>query len=355
MNPAALAVNAGSSSIKLSVFEIGRRSDSPAALRETVELRPNLTHEDAFAGALAEFDRKFPALQIVAAGHRVVHGGTRFAEPVRVDSSVLAALRELVPLAPLHQGHNIAAIEALERVHPGLPQVACFDTAFHHDQPAVATAVALPREITEAGIRGYGYHGLSYEYIASELPAYLGDAADGRIVVAHLGNGASMCAMRTRHSIATTMGFSALDGLVMGTRPGTLDPGILLYLIDRGMSAPDLTDLLWNRSGLLGVSGVSGDMRTLLASSEPRARDAIELFVYRIVRELGSLVAALGGLDAFVFTAGIGEHSPEIRTRVCEGAAWLGLGSRVPVFVIPTDEELVVARHTSALLGFGQV
>lgn len=355
MNPAVLAVNAGSSNIKLSVFEIGRGPHSPAALRETIELRPSLTHEDAFAGALAEVDRKFPALQIVAAGHRVVHGGTRFVEPVRMDSSVLAALRELVPLAPLHQGHNIAAIEALERVHPGLPQVACFDTAFHHAQPAVAVAVALPHEITKGDIRGYGYHGLSYEYIASELPAYLGDAADGLIVVAHLGNGASMCAMRARQSIATTMGFSALDGLVMGTRPGTLDPGILLHLIDRGMSGSDLTDLLWNRSGLLGVSGVSGDMRTLLASSEPRARDAVELFVYRIVRELGSLAAALGGLDAFVFTAGIGEHSPEIRTRVCEGAAWLGLGSRVPVLVIPTDEELVVARHTSALLGFGQV
>ncbi|HXP92562.1 MAG TPA: acetate kinase [Candidatus Binatia bacterium] len=354
MNTAVLAVNAGSSSIKLSLFEIGKELRSTAAaLHRTVEISPGQSHEDAFAGALAEIDRELPSLRIAAAGHRIVHGGTRFFEPVRIDPSVLAGLRELIPLAPLHQGRNIAAVEALERLHPGLPQVACFDTAFHHHQSAVATAVALPREITEKGVRGYGYHGLSYEYIASELPKHLGDAAEGRIVVAHLGNGASMCALRNRRSVATTMGFSALDGLVMGTRPGTLDPGVLLYLLERGMPPADLGDLLWNRSGLLGVSGVSGDMRTLLASPEPYAREAIELFVYRIVRELGSLAAALGGLDALVFTAGIGEHAPEIRARVCEGAAWLGLQSRIPVLVIPTDEEAVVARHTVGSLGLG--
>ncbi len=354
MNSAVLAVNSGSSSIKLSVFEIGKELRSTAAaLHKTIELAPGQSREDTFAGALAEIARDLPSLTIAAAGHRIVHGGTRFLEPVRIDSSVLAGLRELIPLAPLHQGHNIAAVEALQRLHPGLPQVACFDTAFHHDQPAVATAVALPREITETGVRGYGYHGLSYEYIASELPKQLGAVAEGRIVVAHLGNGASMCALRNRRSIATTMGFSALDGLVMGTRPGNLDPGVLLYLLEGGMSPTDLGDLLWERSGLLGVSGVSGDMRTLLASPEPHARDAIELFVYRIVRELGSLAAALGGLDALVFTAGIGENAPEIRARVCEGAAWLGLGSSIPVLVIPTDEEAVVARHTIGCLGLG--
>jgi acetate kinase len=353
MNPAVLSVNAGSSSIKLAVFEIAKDSYLSSALRTTIELGPTLDHEAALARALADVDRDLPSLKIVAAGHRVVHGGTRFLEPVRIDSSVLKELRDLVPLAPLHQGHNIAAIEALERVHPGLPQTACFDTAFHHDQPAVSTIVALPREIAaEAGIRGYGYHGLSYEYIASELPAYLGDAADGRIVAAHLGNGASMCAMRNRRSVATTMGFSALDGLVMGTRPGTLDPGVLLYLLERGMSSAELSEMLWEHSGLLGVSGVSGDMRTLLASREPHACQAVELFVYRILRELGSLVAALGGLDAFVFTAGIGANAAAIRSRVCDGAAWLGLGERVPALVIPTDEELVIARHTTELLQF---
>jgi acetate kinase len=348
---AVLAINAGSSSVKYAVFAAGDplRSAS-AALHGTVELAAGRTHEDAFAAILERTARELPHLAVVAAGHRVVHGGSRYAAPVRVDEGVLAELRELVPLAPLHQGHNLAAIEALQRLHPGLPQVACFDTAFHHGQAATATAFALPAELADRGVRRYGFHGLSYEYIAGVLPEHLGEKADGRVVVAHLGNGASMCAMLGRRSIATTMGFSALDGLVMGTRPGAVDPGVLLYLLEGGMSAGELAELLWSRSGLLGVSGISGDMRTLLASSDPRAAAAVDLFVYRIVRELGSLAAALGGLDALIFTAGIGEHAAPVRERVCAGSAWLGVGGTVPALVIPTDEEAVVARHTTELL-----
>jgi acetate kinase len=252
-------------------------------------------------------------------------------------------------------------------LHPALPQVACFDTAFHASQPAVATTFALPQELTEQGIRRYGFHGLSYEYVASRLPEVLGpDAARGRVVVAHLGAGASMCAVRDGRSVATTMGFSALDGLMMGTRSGAIDPGVILYLLDaRKMSAAGVSDLLYKQSGLLGVSGISDDMRVLLASADPRAKTAIDLFVYRIGRELGSLAAALGGVDALVFTAGIGEHAPEIRRRVCEDARWLGIAideaanarndtcisqSRVSAWTIPTDEDLMIARHTAALV-----
>lgn len=351
MKPAILAANAGSSTVKFSVFAVGSELRSAtAALHGSVDLEEGETHEDAFARILERIAREVPDLEIAGAGHRVVHGGTRFVAPVRVDPGVLDALRALIPLAPLHQGHNIAAIEALERLHPGLPQVACFDTAFHHTQTEVATAYALPAEVTRAGVRSYGFHGLSYEYIASVLPEHLGERADGRVVVAHLGSGASLCAMRERRSVATTMGFSALDGLVMGTRSGALDPGVLLYLLEGGMSVAALGDLLWKRSGLLGVSGISGDMRALLASSDPAARRAVDLFVYRVGRELGSLAAALGGLDALVFTAGIGEHAPQIRAAICEQAAWLGVGSTVPAVVIPTDEEGVTARHAVAVL-----
>lgn len=343
MPSAVLALNAGSSSVKYAAF-----SGPSALLRGTIDLEEGGTHEEAFQRIFGRIADELPSVQVVAAGHRVVHGGSRFVAPVRVDPSVMRELRELIPLAPLHQGHNLAAITALERLYPGLPQVACFDTAFHHDQPAVATALALPREITARGVRRYGFHGLSYEYIASVLPRHLGELADGRVVVAHLGNGASMCAMCGRRSVATTMGFSALDGLVMGTRPGTVDPGVLLYLLEGGMTVRELGDLLWKRSGLLGVSGLSEDMRTLLASSAPAAREAIDLFVYRIVRELGSLAAALGGLDALVFTGGIGENAEVIRRRVCENSRWLG---DFAVAVIPTDEEAAVARHTVAVLG----
>lgn len=386
-----LSVNAGSSSVKLSIFDVssGLRSDGAIAHGTvsgigdaprhrvldgagailTDEALANVTtHEEAFLHVSSWLRHQFPDLQFLAAGHRVVHGGLRFVQPVRVDADVLAGLRELVALAPLHQPHNIAAIEAIARLYPGMPQVVCFDTAFHHGQPAVATTLALPQAFTDAGVRRYGFHGLSYEFIASQLPSVLTQAERRRVVVAHLGSGASMCALLDGRSIATTMGFSALDGLVMGTRPGALDAGVILYLLDRGMSSTAIGDLLWKRSGLLGVSGISGDIQELLAHSEASAARAIELFVYRIVRELGSLAAALGGLDALVFTAGIGEHASQIRTAVCDAATWLGIAideaanqanvrwistaaSRVAVLVVPTDEEAIVARHTVTALG----
>jgi acetate kinase len=318
---------------------------------------------------LAEFLRaREQDFELAAVGHRVVHGGPKFAQPVRIDRKVLALLETFVPLAPLHQPHNLAPIPLLLERRPELPQVACFDTAFHATNPDVARRFALPEELHEAGVRRYGFHGLSYEYIASVLSRHDARAATGRTVVCHLGNGSSMCALDDGKSIASTMGFTAVDGLPMGTRSGALDPGVLIYLMDeRGLGAREIEDLLYNRSGLLGVSGVSSDMRELADSQAPRARLAVDLFVYRIGRELGSLAAALGGLDALVFTAGIGENSALIRERVCRNAAWLGLvldadanraggprisaqDSRVSAWVIPTDEELMIARHTQRLV-----
>jgi acetate kinase len=389
---ALLILNAGSSSLKFSVFLDG---DRPAPLLrgqlEALLSAPRfvarsaagdvvgekawaagteLGHQGAIeflfawgrGGMLGEH-------RIAAAGHRVVHGGVKFTRPVRVDAGTLAELESLVPLAPLHQPHNLAAIKAAARLAPHLPQVACFDTAFHRSQPAVAQMFALPPRLDGEGIRRYGFHGLSYEYIASVLPDADARAARGRTVVAHLGNGASMCAMKGGRSVATTMAFTALDGLPMGTRCGAIDPGVLLYLIDRhGMDARALEELLYQQSGLLGVSGIASDMRTLLASPDPRAAEALDLFVYRIGRELGSLAAALGGLDALVFTGGIGENAVAIRARVCRDAAWLGLEldeeanaaggprisrakSRVSAWVIPTNEELMIALHTRRALG----
>jgi acetate kinase len=305
---------------------------------------------------------------VAGVGHRVVHGGMVYIEPVLLDYLVVAALEALVPLAPLHQPHALSAIRAIAAVAPNVAQVACFDTAFHRSQPPLAQLFALPRELTAKGIRRYGFHGLSYEYIVSALPRIAPEIASGKVVVAHLGNGASLCAIAQGRSIATTMSFTPTDGLMMGTRTGALDPGVILYLMQHErMSAAEIERLINARSGLLGVSGLSSDMRTLLASAEPVAREAVDLFVYRIGRELGSLAAALGGLDALVFTAGIGEHSAEIRGRVCHDAAWLGLliddaankkggpriskdGSAVAAWVIPTDENLIVARHTRRLL-----
>jgi acetate kinase len=388
-----LVLNAGSSSIKFALFPgdrtparrnlfcagqcagIGHRihftaTDGAGASLADEHLPEGSTHDHAISAVLRWLERRFPQHHLIAAGHRVVHGGTRCKGPVRIDGKVIAEMTRLVPLAPLHQPHNLSAIAALSRLHPALPQVACFDTSFHLTQPAVAAAFALPRSLTEEGVRRYGFHGLSYEYIASVLPDVVGAAAaDGRVVVAHLGSGASMCAMTQRRSVATTMGFTALDGLPMSRRCGALDPGVVLYLIvQKGMTAAAASDLLYNASGLLGVSGLSDDMRTLLASREPHAAEAVELFVYRIARELGSLAAALGGLDALVFTAGIGEHAPEIRRRVCAQAAWLGLeiddaannaggpritkaGSKVSAWMIPTDEDLMIALHTRQLVG----
>ena len=391
MSGAILVLNAGSSSIKFALFPGEQRPVRSDVVCEgeyeglghlvhfaakdgagypliDKDLPEAKTHEDIIAALLRWLEARFPEQALVAAGHRVVHGGMLYTEPVRIDSGVIEELTRLVPLAPLHQPHHLSAIAALAKLHPTLPQVACFDTSFHCTQPEVATRFALPRSLTDEGIKRYGFHGLSYEYIASVLPEVVGEpAALGRVVVAHLGSGASMCAMRQRRSVATTMGFTALDGLPMSRRCGNLDPGVVLYLMqEKGMSANAVSDLLYHSSGLLGVSGLSDDMRTLLASDRPHAADAVDLFVYRIGRELGSLVAALGGLDALVFTAGIGEHAGEIRRRVCKDAAWLGLeldetandaggpcitkaDSKASAWVIPTDEDLMIARHTWSL------
>ncbi len=392
MRRVVLVVNAGSSSIKFAVFGVGRDGDPAPALQGQVEgigARPRLAIRDAAGrtlvdrpvssgmprdhhGALSEVGAWLRAnsdgATPIAVGHRVVHGGETYARPVLIDDGVVADLERLVPLAPLHQPHHLKAIEAIRASLPDVPQVACFDTAFHLTQPPLARAFALPREYAAEGVRRYGFHGLSYEYVAAALPRIAPEVAAGRVVVAHLGNGASLCAMRGGRSVATTMGFTALDGLVMGTRCGTIDPGVLLYLMDRHrMDARRLEHLLYQESGLLGVSGISGDMRTLLASDAQAARDAIDLFVYRIERELGSMAAALGGLDALVFTGGIGEHAIEIRARVCRGAAWLGVhldeaanrsgtlrisspDAEASAWVVPTGENLMIARQTLALV-----
>jgi acetate kinase len=390
MADAILVLNAGSSSLKFSAFLDG---EPPQPLvrgqLEGLQTRPRFKARDAagnviggqewpggtslgHAGAI-EFlftwgrGGVLGGHRLVAVGHRVGHGG-QFTAPVLLTADVLEALRAIIPLVPLHQPHALAAIEAVTRRAPQLPQVACFDTAFHTTQPPVARAFALPRRYAEEGVRRYGFHGLSYEYISTVLPEIDVRAATGRTVVAHLGSGASMCAMKGGQSVATTMGFSSLDGLPMGTRCGALDPGVLLYLIGRhGMDVRALEELLYQRSGLLGVSEISNDMRVLLASPDRRAAEAIDLFVYRIGLELGSLAAALGGLDALVFTAGIGENAAPIRARVCRDAAWLGLeldeaaneaggprisrpASRVSAWVVPTNEELMIAQHTRSLL-----
>ena len=389
-----LVLNAGSSSLKFSVYtSAGDSANTPRRLQHGEFDGLNATpHFRAYDAAGAEiYRRDWPdnltlshdaALSLVfdhleatckgdnicAVGHRVVHGGTACSGPVRIDAGIVDTLQKLVPLAPLHQPHNLAPIRRLMLDRPELPQVACFDTAFHRSQPPVAQAFALPPDITERGVHRYGFHGLSYEYIARTLPQFDATAASGRVIVAHLGNGSSLCAMRGGASVATTMGFTALDGLPMGTRSGAIDPGVLLYLMDElHMDARAIENLLYRRSGLLGVSGISADMRELLDSSDPRAEQAINLYVYRIGREIGSLAAALGGLDALVFTAGIGEHAAPVRERIGRAAAWLGvdidpavnathgprvsaINSRVPAWVIPTDEELMIATHTLALL-----
>jgi acetate kinase len=329
---------------------------------------PACNHQQALTWLLDWLRQSRLALTPAAVGHRVVHGGDEFLAPARVTPEVLARLELLVPLAPLHQAHNLAPIRYLARQFPQLPHVACFDTAFHATQMRTERMYALPGLWFDRGIKRYGFHGLSYEYIARELPRIDSRAASGRTVVCHLGNGASLCALRAGRSVATTMGFTALEGLPMGTRCGAIDPGILLYLLDHGkMTVADLADLLYHRSGLLGVSGVSADMRDLLKSSAASAAEAVEYFGYRIARELGSLAAALGGLDAIVFTGGIGEHAAPVRARVAELAHWLGVridpdanaasrtklhssDSTVSVFVIPTNEELMIALHTRRTL-----
>lgn len=388
-----LVLNAGSSSIKFALYDATDALD--LRLRGQVEgigVSARFSARDADGKSLGEqswssdvqpdhelateflmhwLRAEVAEGRLVGVGHRVVHGGTRFSVPARIDGGVADYLSSLVPLAPLHQPHNLTPIRRISQQVDAPPQVACFDTAFHRTQPEVAQALPLPREITARGVRRYGFHGLSYEYIASRLPAIDERAARGRTVVAHLGNGASLCGMLDGRSVASTMGFTALEGLMMGTRPGSVDPGVILYLFDTlRMNVQDVATLLYKRSGLLGVSGISSDMRVLMTSASAQARDAIELFVYRIVREIGSIAAALRGIDALVFTAGIGEHAASVREAVCRGCDWLGVevdeqanrgnqlrislpSSRVSVWVIPTDEERMVARHTRRLLSSG--
>ena len=386
-----LVINAGSSSIKFHAFSVSAGTLEPIVGGKLEEIYSNprfqvkrqsgeivdekrwapgerLGHDNAIAFLLEWLRGHAGEARLIAVGHRVVHGGERYSAPVRVDANVLAELETLIPLAPLHQPHNLAAIRSIHARNPQMPQIACFDTAFHHTQPAVATRFALPPEITGRGVRRYGFHGLSYEYIASVLPQYGARAAQGRTVVLHLGNGASMSALQGGKSVASTMGFTAVEGLVMGTRSGSLDPGVVLWLMEEAqMDARAIETLLYKHSGLLGVSGISSDMRTLLASDAPAAAEAVELFCYRIARELGSLAAALGGLDAIVFTAGIGEYAAPVRERVCRAADWLGVSidsqanarhaprisdsqSAVDVWIIPTNEELMIARHARHLL-----
>lgn len=386
-----LVINSGSSSLKFSVFET-TAADRALSLTLNGEIegggaRSKLKVADAQGHSLgdqavagADHDGWIAAIQSWFAGHvggdaqfdgvghRIVHGGEKYQQPTLIDDAVLAGLEELVPLAPLHEPHQIAAIRAVIKSTPHVRQVACFDTAFHANQPRVAREFALPREYTERGIRRYGFHGLSYEYIVSALPSIAPECPRARLVVAHLGSGASMCAVAAGRSVATTMGLTALDGLPMGTRCGSLDPGALLYLIQHEHLSPAaLERLLYERSGLLGVSGLSADMRQLLASTLPAAAEAVDLFVYWIGRELGSMVAALGGLDALIFTGGIGEHAHQIRSRVCQQAGWLGIsldeaanetgalriskaGSPTSAWVVSTNENLMVARHTRRLL-----
>ncbi|MBV9970650.1 MAG: acetate/propionate family kinase [Xanthobacteraceae bacterium] len=387
--PFILVLNAGSSSVKFSLFAAlaggSLRADSHGEV-SGIGTRPHFAVGDADGNMLAErglsgdgHDRAIAAIHewlaehggeagLAAVGHRIVHGGADFAEPVVIDRSVIAALEKLVPLAPLHQPHNLAAIRALSAVAPEVPQIACFDTAFHRTQTALAQQFALPRALTSKGVRRYGFHGLSYEYIVSVLAKIAPEEARHRVVVAHLGNGASLCAIADGHSVATTMSFTPVDGLMMGTRAGALDPGVILYLMQHeGMEAKAVEHLIYHEAGLLGVSGLSSDMRELLASSSPEAKKAVDLFVYRIGRELGSMAAALGGIDALVFTGGIGEHAAPVRAAVCRDAAWLGIEldgvandkqsrristarSAASAWVIPTDENLMIARHTHRLL-----
>jgi acetate kinase len=381
-------LNAGSSSLKFSAYEGERRL--LAGQVDGIGVRPAVTAAGPDGQAIAAPDLGEPppktpsdllptlvpwlraqlgGRQLAALGHRVVHGGLRHSRPARVTPELLAELEALVPLAPLHEPHNLAPIRVALSLNPDLPQVACFDTAFHRTAPEVEQAFALPYALYDEGVRRYGFHGLSYEYIASVLPEQAPEIADGRVVVMHLGNGCSACAMKAGVSVATTMGFTALDGLPMGTRCGALDAGVVLHLIQqKGMSAEALVDLLYRRSGMLGLSGVSSDFRQLLASPEPRARFALEVFYYRAAGEIGALAAALGGLDGIVFTAGVGENAVPVRSAICRACAWLGVEldeaansrhqtristpqSRVGAYMIKTDENLMIARHARALVG----
>jgi acetate kinase len=395
MDEVVLVLNAGSSSLKFAVYRCVADGDWPLLSRGQVEgigTSPRMSARDGSGAALASeqldgtvrdahsalewlagwLRTAHGGARILGVGHRVVHGGARHAGPAVVTPQLIGELRALVPLAPLHQPYNLAAIETVAERLPDVPQVACFDTSFHRGQPAVAEVVPLPSEIRDAGVQRYGFHGLSYEYVSSVLPALAPEIATGRVIVAHLGSGASLCALRDGRSVDSTLGFTALDGLCMGTRPGAVDPGVILYLFQGlGMTADEVESVLYKKSGLLGISGLSNDMRVLLESAEPTARLAVDYFVYRAAKEIGALAAVLGGVHALVFTAGIGENSAEIRRRICTASAWLGLqvdaeanergaarisgaGSRVSAWRIPTNEELMIARHTGRLLGLAR-
>ena len=392
MDDYALVLNAGSSSLKFCVF---RRPEVEAWRLEArgqiegIGTAPRLSAKDGAGASLADqpleaavrdgrsaldalavwLRSRYGGARVLGVGHRVVHGGAHYAGPTLVTPQVVEELRKLIPLAPLHQPYNLGAIDAVSDRLPGVPQVACFDTSFHRGQPAVAELVPLPEEIRRSGVQRYGFHGLSYEYVASVLPEVAPEIARGRVIVAHLGSGASLCALANGKSVDSSLGFTALDGLCMGTRPGALDPGVVLYLFQGlGLSARDVEAILYKKSGLLGISGVSNDMRDLLSSGEASARLAVDYFVYRAAKEIGALAAVLGGIDGLVFTAGIGENSTEVRRRIGESCAWLGVeidpeanagrgprisraGSRISAWVIPTNEELMIARHTGRLLG----
>ncbi|MGZ8407419.1 MAG: acetate/propionate family kinase [Caulobacteraceae bacterium] len=397
MTPVLIVLNAGSSSLKFQVYELLDGAEPRVAFKglfeglggpahfvvkdtngklldeRTWSSGDRLGHEEALMHLVSWLRQHQEGRKLMAIGHRVVHGGETFSGPVPVDESVLQTLETLVPLAPLHQPHNLEPIRIVRRRLPGMPQVACFDTAFHQTQSEIARMFALPREMRERGVRRYGFHGLSYDYIASVLKDYDPRLAEGRVIVAHLGNGASLCALKGGVSVATTMGFSALDGLPMGTRCGAIDAGVVFYMLREMKLTPEEAErVLYTKSGLLGVSGLSNDMRVLRANAATNAdaKCAIDLFVYRITREIGSLIAALGGLDGLVFTAGIGENDRATRAEVLAGLAWAGLtlddaandeggpqissGSGPTAWVIPTNEELVIARQTQSVLGAAQ-
>ena len=380
-------LNAGSSSIKLAAYSkaaepelmVKGRFEGIGATPRALIFSPDGTliaeretgpvdHEEATRTLIGMASATIGDIPFEAVGHRVVHGGPNHARPVLIDDAVLSDLQDLVPLAPLHQPHNLAPIRAIRAAQPSLPQVACFDTAFHAGQSWEERSFALPRDLTRDGVRRYGFHGISYDFIAGRLKVLAPELARGKVVVAHLGNGASLCAIDNGRSVASTMGFTAVDGLVMGTRCGALDPGVLIYLMDRhGLDARGLEELIYKKSGLLGVSGISSDMRALRASDAPEAAQAIGLFVHRIRREIGALAAVMGGIDGIVFTAGIGENDAATRAEVIAGCGWLGAeidparnlaaetdlsahGSRLRILRVPTDEELNIARSTIALI-----
>ena len=389
-----LVLNAGSSSLKFGLYQRAEQDSLALVAKGQVEgirTRPRFRARDAAGGVLADQDlgaevrdgasaldwlaewlaSRFEHESLAAVGHRVVHGGQRYTLPTLVTPEIVQELKELSPLAPLHQPFNLAAIEAVFERMPEIPQVACFDTAFHRGHSAVADLIPLPEDLRAGGLQKYGFHGLSYEYIASVLPDVAPEIAAGRVLVAHLGSGASICAIKDGKSVDSTLGFTALDGLCMGSRPGALDPGVVLYLFQElGLSANEVEDILYRDSGLRGISGISNDMRALLGSDDPAARLAIDYFVYRAAKEIGALTAVLGGLDGLVFTAGIGENSAEIRRRICAASEWLGIrldaeaneahgpgittdDAGVSAWVIPTNEELMIARHTAAQLDAG--